>query len=80
MNIKEKAKMYKKQNGDKDATAKELLWYLVGKQDDIEKRMGKVETRIVAINTIHRNIYTFVIIFVPTCVAVTATLIHYFSG
>ena len=80
MNIKEKAKMYKKQNGDKDATAKDLLWYLVGKQDDIEKRMTSVEHRIVSINTTHRNMYKFIVIFIPTCVAGIVTLVHYFLG
>ena len=80
MNIKEKAKMYKKQNGDKDATAKELLWYLVGRQDDLEKRMVLVEGVLVSVTTTHRNMYKFIVIFIPTCVAGIVTLVHYFLG
>ena len=67
MDIKEKAKHYKAMNGDKDATMKDMLWYLVGKCDELDDRL-------IAVETVHKMLLWFV----PICVGLVAIGVNYF--
>ena len=52
MNIKEKAKKLKSNNGNIKVTNGELLWYLVGEMDELKKELGNQKSKIAALSGI----------------------------
>lgn len=43
MKIIERAKKLKRENGNKYVKNNDLLWYLIGRMDDMEKRVSRTE-------------------------------------
>ena len=49
--IKKVAEDYKEQNGNKNITTKELLWYVIKRLDDMDKRDAEQDNRISKVET-----------------------------
>jgi hypothetical protein len=49
MDIKEKASMYK--NGNKDVTQKDLLFYIIGRLDELEGKLESYDKEVAKVKT-----------------------------
>lgn len=58
-------KNLKKQNGNKYVKNNDLLWYIVGRIDDMEKRVSRTEA-----------MQKLMLVLIPTGVAVSAIIIR----
>lgn len=64
MGIKKEAEEYRKLNGNENLTNKELLWYMIGKFDNFEKRITRTESN-----------QKMMLWFVPVAIGVTGIII-----
>lgn len=65
MKIIEIVKKLKKENGNKYVKNNDLLWYLVGKMDDMEKRISRTEA-----------MQKLMLWIIPVVVAATAIIVR----
>lgn len=65
MKIIERVKKLKRENGNEYVKNNDLLWYLVGKLDDMEKRISRTEA-----------MQKFMFWIIPVVVAATAIIIR----
>lgn len=51
LGIKEKAKKVKNQNGNSSITQKDLLFYIIGRLDDLEDELSKDREEVIKVKT-----------------------------
>lgn len=65
MKIIEIVRKLKKENGNKYIKNNDLLWYLIGRVDDIDKRVNKTEA-----------LQKFMLWIIPVVIAATAIIVR----
>jgi len=70
-NIKERAKQIKNENGNDKITQKELLFYIVGRLDDIEDELSESKTDVARLKTQVRVFWCML----PISISLTAMIL-----